>query len=126
MKKYGSILRFYHFLGEERLLLADAESIRHVLVTNSQNYPRKATSGIRDLVPEGLFVHEGPQHRSERKLLNPSFNNAAVQGLVSHIFLSVTIISIRFLGSEMQVSAVFSESIAYLNRKHSLCGFNQK
>lgn len=66
--------------GVEHVLVADPEAMRHILVTNSSNYPKAALGAVTTLVPEGLISLEGPLHRSTRKLLNPSFNNFAIQG----------------------------------------------
>ena len=41
MQKYKSkIIRFYYFGGQERVLVADPEIVRRILVTNSRNYSR--------------------------------------------------------------------------------------
>lgn len=41
MKRYNSkIIRFYYFGGQERLLVADPNICRQILVTNSRNYAR--------------------------------------------------------------------------------------
>ena len=79
VKQYGGIVRYYHLFGEERVLIADSEAIRHVLVTNSNNYIRVTSAPVLSLVPDGLFVLNGSLHRSTKKLLNPSFNNSSIQ-----------------------------------------------
>ena len=40
VKKYGGIVRFYHLLGRERILVADPEALKYVMVTNEGNYER--------------------------------------------------------------------------------------
>uniref|UniRef100_K1P442 Cytochrome P450 4d2 n=1 Tax=Magallana gigas TaxID=29159 RepID=K1P442_MAGGI len=47
MKRYNSkIIRFYYFGGQERLLVADPNICRQILVTNSRNYARPTVLSI--------------------------------------------------------------------------------
>ncbi|XP_067946929.1 uncharacterized protein [Watersipora subatra] len=84
VRKYGSIVRFYQLFGKEAVLVADAEAIRHILVTNSRNYPRYTNPVLSRLVPHGLISIEGPIHRATRKSLNPSFGNSALREFMPH------------------------------------------
>lgn len=78
-------MRFYHIFGQERLLVADPELVRHILVTNSSNYIRPKSQAISELANEGLLSLEGVLHRSERKLLNPAFNHSAIASMCDEI-----------------------------------------
>ncbi|XP_048760776.1 uncharacterized protein LOC125669949 isoform X2 [Ostrea edulis] len=85
MKKYKSkIIRFYYFGGQERLLVADPEVCRQVLVTNSRNYNRSdVLSLFRNLtgsVP--LFVLSGEPHHVIRKISNPAFSPAILFDMI--------------------------------------------
>jgi hypothetical protein len=37
-KQYGPIVRYYFAFGRERVMLADPDAMKHVLVTNCKNY----------------------------------------------------------------------------------------
>lgn len=34
------VIRYHHFLGSQRILIADADAMKHILVTNASNYLR--------------------------------------------------------------------------------------
>ncbi|KAK3732566.1 hypothetical protein RRG08_009736 [Elysia crispata] len=75
MTEYKSrIVRFYYFYGECRVLLADPDLVRHVLITNSRNYKRGSSSLLQSLVPGFVILLDGEEHHAVRKLINPAFN----------------------------------------------------
>lgn len=80
----SKIIRFYFFGGQERLLVADPDIFRHVLVTNSKNYVRYGI-GLKlldwmDIQP--LFVLSGENHHVIRKISNPAFSLQALYEMV--------------------------------------------
>ncbi|RUS75692.1 hypothetical protein EGW08_016558 [Elysia chlorotica] len=75
MTEYKSrIVRFYYFYGECRVLVADPDIVRHVMITNSRNYKRGSSSPIKPLVPGFVLLLDGEEHHAVRKLINPAFN----------------------------------------------------
>jgi len=38
IKDYGPLVRYYFLFGRGRVLVADADIMKHILLTNSQNY----------------------------------------------------------------------------------------
>ncbi|XP_062590903.1 cytochrome P450 3A9-like [Saccostrea cucullata] len=88
MKKYKSkIIRFYYFGGQERLLVADPEICRQILVTNSRNYKRFGIqSSFQRLTGTApLFVLSGEPHHVIRKISNPAFSPAVLFDMI-HVF----------------------------------------
>ena len=69
------------------LVTRDPALIRHILVTNSDNYakPRGVLSGYQELEPflgTGLLLSEGPVWKHHRKIVNPAFAPAYLRGLI--------------------------------------------
>ncbi|OQR93264.1 hypothetical protein ACHHYP_02744 [Achlya hypogyna] len=88
LRQYG--MAYYHrILHLHKLMLADPAALRHILVTNSANYPRDAltrtlcqvvspklecfTIDQKMLGGDGLFSAEGPKHTAMRKQVTPHF-----------------------------------------------------
>ncbi|KAK3091002.1 hypothetical protein FSP39_016384, partial [Pinctada imbricata] len=85
MKKYNSkIIRFYFYGGEERLLVADPDIFRQVLVTNSKNYVRhQQATRLSDLIGAlPLFSLSGEEHHVIRRLTNPAFSLKVLHGMI--------------------------------------------
>jgi len=38
IKEFGPVVRYYFLFGRNRVLIADPDIMKHVLLTNSQNY----------------------------------------------------------------------------------------
>jgi cytochrome P450 len=75
------------FLGRSSFILNTADTIRHVLVDNYENYTR-TPAGIRVLRPmlgEGLLIAEGRAWKYQRRTLAPAFTPRAVAPLVPHM-----------------------------------------
>ena len=75
------------FFGHSSFVLNTADSIRHVLVDNYENYTR-TPAGIRVLRPvlgEGLLIAEGRAWKHQRRTLAPAFTPRAVTTLIPHM-----------------------------------------
>ena len=46
--QYGGIVRFYHLLGREQVLIADPDALRHILVTHAHRYSRASPGGFAE------------------------------------------------------------------------------
>jgi len=71
------------YLGEPRVVLSDPDLIKHVAVTNSENYDRAPI--LQFLIPSignGLFSSVGKDHAHQRKMINPTFNYNNLTGMV--------------------------------------------
>jgi cytochrome P450 len=75
------------FFRRSSFILNTPDTIRHVLVDNTDNYSRTA-AGIRVLRPilgEGLLLAEGRAWKNQRRTLAPAFAPRAVTMLIPHM-----------------------------------------
>jgi unspecific monooxygenase len=75
------------FLGRQQLLLNAPEAIRHVLVTNADNYRRNEATRrvLAPILGEGLFLAEGDNWRHQRRTIAPALAPRAMPLLARHI-----------------------------------------
>ncbi|ESO05948.1 hypothetical protein HELRODRAFT_184907 [Helobdella robusta] len=83
VNQYGPYVRYYFLYGKERLLIADPEGMRHVMVTNSKNYerPKNKLKYMIMLLMNGLVTSGGARHAVHKKLMFPAFNNKSINGM---------------------------------------------
>lgn len=63
-------------------LVNDPELLRHVLVTNAENYVKSPHyRGLKKLLGEGLLTSEGERWKHARQLAQPVFNHRHIDGL---------------------------------------------
>lgn len=64
------------FLGRKQVLVNAPEGIRHVLVTNAQNYTRNASTlrVLRPILGRGLFLAEGEAWKMQRRTIAPAMS----------------------------------------------------
>jgi len=84
-KKYGPVLHYQWMFGADRVLVSDPELIRHVLVTNKDNYNKQntGTNILRLIIGDGLVTLDFNEHKKHRKLINPIFSTSNLNQLVS-------------------------------------------
>ncbi|CAL1542566.1 unnamed protein product [Lymnaea stagnalis] len=131
MKEYNSrIVRFYFLRGEGRVLIADPEMIKHVLVTNSKNYVRMSSDNLRAITPGFLLTLSGDEHHTLRKYLNPAFNSHAVNEFIP-VFEKTARKVIHCWEAEMRNLGVLSAHVpaqSFMSRLTleaiCLCGFD--
>ncbi|MBC7799557.1 MAG: cytochrome P450 [Gemmatimonadaceae bacterium] len=75
------------FLGREQLMINDPEAIRHVLVTNHENYGRNigAQRVLQPLLGRGLFLAEGAAWRHQRRTIAPAMAPRSMPVLARHV-----------------------------------------
>jgi len=75
------------FLGREQLLLNAPDAIRHVLVTNHENYGRNlgARRVLQPLLGRGLFLAEGAAWRHQRRTIAPAMAPRSMPVLSRHV-----------------------------------------
>ncbi len=75
------------FLGRQQLLLNAPDAIRHVLVTNAQNYRRNeaARRVLSPILGEGLFLAEGEAWRHQRRTIAPALAPRTMPMLARHV-----------------------------------------
>lgn len=78
--RYGPVARFR--AGPKSFIqVSSPEGVQHVLVSNSANYDKQASSfaPLRDLIGEGLLLSDGELWRKQRRLMQPVFHTRHVQ-----------------------------------------------
>ncbi|OQR92009.1 hypothetical protein ACHHYP_04139 [Achlya hypogyna] len=83
--KYGSVYH-YRVLHIHRVVVADPDALKHVLVVHSKNYPRASITRImvRKLFGgDGLLSSEGRDHATQRKLFNPHFSASSIKSMLA-------------------------------------------
>ena len=75
------------FLGREQLMLNAPDAIRHVLVTNHENYGRNsgARRVLQPLLGRGLFLAEGAAWRHQRRTIAPAMAPRSMKLLARHV-----------------------------------------
>lgn len=75
------------FLGRKQVLLNDPEAIRHVLVTNHENYGRNVGTKrvLFPVIGNGLFLAEGELWRHQRRTMAPAFAPRTMAILARHV-----------------------------------------
>lgn len=75
------------FFGRSSFILNTPDSIRRVLVDNSDNYVRTpgAIRVLRPVLGEGLLIAEGKAWKHQRRTLAPAFTPRAVDMLIPHM-----------------------------------------
>ncbi|OQR84955.1 hypothetical protein ACHHYP_12519 [Achlya hypogyna] len=102
MRQYGSAFH-YRVLFQHRVAVSDPEAIRHILVTNVNNYPRHSIPRalLRTLLGgDGLLSSEDPAHSNQRKLLHPQFAYGSLKTFVAS-FVTETKVLQRHLETQI-------------------------
>ncbi len=75
------------FLGREQLMLNAPEAIRHVLVTNADNYRRNPATRrvLQPVLGAGLFLAEGEAWRHQRRTIAPALAPRTMPILAHHV-----------------------------------------
>ena len=77
---YGDVVRLH--IGEPTFLLNNADDVKHVFVTNPDNYdktPRMVTPRGKRLSGAGLLTSLGPDHLRQRLMLQPVFYRKSIE-----------------------------------------------
>ncbi|OQS02869.1 hypothetical protein THRCLA_04799 [Thraustotheca clavata] len=84
-KKYGGAF-YYRVFFYHRVNLSDPQALKHVLVTNSTNYPRSDVSRaiFQNMTDgQGLLNSEDPLHAAQRKTFQPQFTHNEIKSYIS-------------------------------------------
>ena len=75
------------FLGRPQIMLNGPEAIRHVLVTNHENYRRNPATRriVQPIFGSGLFLAEGEPWRFQRRTIAPALSPRTIPLLARHI-----------------------------------------
>ncbi|VDC01383.1 unnamed protein product [Peniophora sp. CBMAI 1063] len=90
LSEYGGVAKVHGLLGDVLLAISDPYALAHILVKNPQKYPAVDISGTLDMhmyfTGPGLISSNGPEHRRQRKLLNPAFSLTHIRRLTPLIY----------------------------------------
>ena len=89
------------FLGRSQLMLNDPAGIRHLLVTNADNYERNASTMriLEPLLGGGLFLATGEAWRHRRRAIAPAMAPRMMPVLARHV-MTIAEESVTSLGRE--------------------------
>jgi cytochrome P450 len=89
------------FLGRAQLMLNDPAGIRHVLVTNADNYARNASTMriLEPLLGGGLFLATGEAWRHRRRAIAPAMSPRTMPVLARHV-MTIADAAVSELGRE--------------------------
>lgn len=79
-EKFGGIVVYRGLFGTPRMLISDPGALSYVL-SNAYNFPKPAgtRSALSTILGDGVLTTEGQQHKYQRKLVNPTFNQSSVR-----------------------------------------------
>ncbi|XP_050416662.2 uncharacterized protein LOC126830336 [Patella vulgata] len=80
----SSIIRYYHLFGKERLVVADADAMKQIMVTNGKNYvkPTFLFGLFIRVAGYGLVSLNGKEHLTQRKLCTGAFKIAVIKNML--------------------------------------------
>ncbi|CAD5124106.1 DgyrCDS12408 [Dimorphilus gyrociliatus] len=78
VRKYGGIVHYRHLLGEHRILVADPQGLRTILVKEDEKFLRDIQLGIGSRLNIVLLTNDGAEHSYQRKLVNPHFTQMSL------------------------------------------------
>ncbi|XP_046581356.1 cytochrome P450 monooxygenase 169-like [Haliotis rubra] len=83
----SGMIRYNHILGQQRLMVAEADAMKHIMVTHSKNYV-KSTFLFRlftRVTGDGLISLNGEQHLTQRKLCLGAFKSSFLKNMIPAI-----------------------------------------
>jgi len=79
-QEYGDVTRF-RIGAQEMMLVNSPEGIRNILVTQASKFTKgRVLRRARWFLGEGLLTSEGETHRRQRRLTQPAFHRARLEG----------------------------------------------
>ncbi|KZV72431.1 cytochrome P450 [Peniophora sp. CONT] len=78
--KYGTAIRYFTQLGNQKLCILDTKAIQHILAHGSlYQKSDQLRHHLGSIVGQGLLFVEGEDHKRQRKVVNPAFGPAQVR-----------------------------------------------
>ena len=82
VEKYGVVYKYYGFLNDPILGIADGKLLQQVLVSEAySNFgkPKKFLGILSKFFGDSILVADGEVHKKQRKMMNPTFNHSSVK-----------------------------------------------
>jgi cytochrome P450 len=109
--EYGDVVKLK--IGETTFLLNNPEDIKHVLVTNSDNFdkgPRLTSPKGRRLSGEGLLTSLGSAHLRQRMMMQPVFYRTSINAFAETITSGVEQMLAQWkIGTELNIGQEMTE-----------------
>ncbi|KAI9029082.1 cytochrome P450 [Phycomyces nitens] len=82
-KKYGGIVAYHGPWNNCRVLVTDPGLIREILTIHEYDYIKteQTSDFLRKFIGNGLLVAEGPEHKKQRRMLNPAFSVNTIRSI---------------------------------------------
>ncbi|KAI9443952.1 cytochrome P450 [Lactarius indigo] len=111
---YGHVVKYHARFGTLRLLTVDPVAIAYIL-QNSEVFQKSdfLSFTLGSATGRGLLFVEGPQHRKQRKVMNPAFGPAQVRKFTS-----------LFLEKSLELRDIWTDLISKSTRKDGKLGFD--
>lgn len=79
-EQFGGVVVYRGLFGTPRMLISDPAALSYVL-NNAYIFPKPAglRSALSTILGDGVLTTEGNQHKYQRKLVNPTFNQNSVR-----------------------------------------------
>lgn len=85
VRQYGDILKYNFIFNNPSVLISGPNELKHVLVTNAQNYKYQLTGAdklVYDFFGEGLLLIHGEKHKAHKRTIQPVFNYTHLKHMV--------------------------------------------
>jgi cytochrome P450 len=104
-RDYGDIV-FFKMTGERVYFINHPDYVRQVLVVDQAKFGKsRALERARKLLGDGLLTVDGPDHQRKRRLVQPAFHRAQVQGYAETMIADASRMSARWTaGTTIDVS----------------------
>ncbi|KAI9443955.1 cytochrome P450 [Lactarius indigo] len=114
VRTYGHVVKYHSRFGTVRLLTVDPVAIAYIL-QNSEIFQKSdfLKFSLGTFTGRGLLFVEGPQHRKQRKVMNPAFGPAQVRKFTS-----------LFLEKSLELRDIWADLITKSTRKDGKLSFN--
>lgn len=78
--QHGGLIEFNGGKYQQLFLVSDAESVRHILKTNKNNYKRSPViKALRPFLGNGIFISEDDVWKSQHNLMKPAFHESLIR-----------------------------------------------
>ncbi|KAH9054511.1 cytochrome P450 [Lactarius vividus] len=114
VRTYGHVVRYHSRFGTLRLLTVDPVANAYIL-QNSEIFQKSdfLRFSLGNFTGRGLLFVEGPQHRKQRKVMNPAFGPAQVRKFTS-----------LFLEKSLELRDIWADLISRSTRKDGKLGLD--
>lgn len=87
IKTYGTTFRYRILAGGWRFFSADTTALSYIL-SHADQFPKPEMTRrqMTEILGNGVLIAEGADHRRQRRILNPSFSQAAVRDMMPIFF----------------------------------------